>query len=587
VSFGFRVGVPGMGIRVSTRGVRASVGPRIARVHVGTGRTRVSSGLGPFFASTTLSSGRRRTTTRRAPRARAAGPSAAQLERARRAAERAQQEAERDARIAELHELRRQSTSVHLQAFPAAHPPVVPLPPSLGLPWASAEAEAFHLRGIGRFARSQRSAARARGTRDAPAYLAAERTRLLEVHRELAEQAASWWRDLLDNDEETVCEAVNAAFADNPAAGCAVGLCEGVLSVVMRQQDIETLPDRTPGTTPNGRPTLKALTKRDRAQWWLTILGSNLIATVKEALATAPGITAVELAVLSRLPDTHRLGVVAYGRWTRRAIESIEWRAAEDALRFLELGEDVACEVSTSPPRVRAVDVSAIPGLQSLIDHAIDDGLDDEPDDPAPAPPNPYAITPFDQWATGSPQPPSPPPPPQPLVPGQNLVLPEDAASDLTLALSFAGADADLSLLLLDRNRRVRTDDDFVFYNQPVGAEGAARLLGKGPGDRAERASLRLNALPPDVARVAVSVNMDVAAGLTCAALDEAVLQITGPTATFTIPTPPDPRIRAMVLVEIYRHAVGGQQVWKLRAVGQGWADGLAGLARDHGVDVV
>jgi restriction system protein len=26
--------------------------------------------------------------------------------------------------------------------------------------------------------------------------------------------------------------------------------------------------------------------------------------------------------------------------------------------------------------------------------------------------------------------------------------------------------------------------------------------------------------------------------------------------------------------------------VWKLRAVGQGWADGLAGLARAHGVDV-
>src|SRR3954463_8935230 len=101
-----------MGIRVSTRGVRASVGPRIARVHVGTGRTRVSSGLGPFFASTTLSSGRRRTTTRRAPPAPAAGTPAAQPERARRAAERAQQEAERDARIAELHELRRQSTSV-------------------------------------------------------------------------------------------------------------------------------------------------------------------------------------------------------------------------------------------------------------------------------------------------------------------------------------------------------------------------------------------------------------------------------------------------------------------------------------------
>ena len=134
----------------------------------------------------------------------------------------------------------------------------------------------------------------------------------------------------------------------------------------------------------------------------------------------------------------------------------------------------------------------------------------------------------------------------------------------------------------------MRNDDDFVFYNQPVTAEGAARLLGKGSegGRTAERASLHLTALPPDVHRIAVSVNMDVDAGLTCAALHDATLQITCPTAGWTIPTPPDPQIRAMILAEIYRHAVDGQPVWKLRAVGQGWADGLAGLARDHGVDV-
>ncbi len=174
VGFGFRVGVPGLGIRVSTRGVRASVGPRIARVSVGSGGSRVSSGLGPFYASTSLSGGRRSTTTRRAPRARSAGPSAAQLERARRAAERAQHEAERNARIAELRELRRESTTVHLQQFPPAHAPQIPAPPTLGSAWATAEAEAYHLRGIGIFARSERAAGRRRATQDAADYLAAE-----------------------------------------------------------------------------------------------------------------------------------------------------------------------------------------------------------------------------------------------------------------------------------------------------------------------------------------------------------------------------------------------------------------------------
>ena len=41
-----------------------------------------------------------------------------------------------------------------------------------------------------------------------------------------------------------------------------------------------------------------------------------------------------------------------------------------------------------------------------------------------------------------------------------------------------------------------------------------------------------------------------------------------------------------MVITELYRHSVGGNPVWKLRALGQGWADGLDGLARAYGVNV-
>ncbi|MEV0982708.1 TerD family protein [Streptomyces sp. NPDC049915] len=41
-----------------------------------------------------------------------------------------------------------------------------------------------------------------------------------------------------------------------------------------------------------------------------------------------------------------------------------------------------------------------------------------------------------------------------------------------------------------------------------------------------------------------------------------------------------------MIVAELYRHTTGGQLVWKLRAVGQGWSDGLDGLARAHGVGI-
>ena len=185
MGFGFRVGVPGMSVRVSTRGVRTSVGPRAARLSVGSGGARMSTGLGPFYASTSLGGNRRRTSTRRTTRSRTIAPSAAQLDRARRQAERAQQEAERDAAIAQLRELRRQMTSVHLESFPAAHPPVIPDAPRLSLSWALAEARTFHLQGVGRLARAERAAARQRAEQDAPAYLAAETARLGAIRHQL------------------------------------------------------------------------------------------------------------------------------------------------------------------------------------------------------------------------------------------------------------------------------------------------------------------------------------------------------------------------------------------------------------------
>lgn len=618
MGFGFRVGVPGLSVRVSTRGVRTSIGPRAARISVGSGGARVSSGLGPFYASSSLGGGRGRTSTRRSPRPRTVTPSAAQLERARRQAERAQQETERDAAIAQLRERRRQTTEVHLQTFPCAHSPVIPDVPQLGLPWELAEAQAFHLQGVGRLARAERTAAKQRAEQDAPAYLAAETTRLRAVRDRMADEAAQWWQALLANDEDTVCEAVNTAFSDNPAAGCAVGVDGSVMSVLMRQQDLDTLPTQTPGLTSSGRPTLKNLTKRDRILWWLTSMGSNIIATLKEGFATAPAITAIDLAVITRLPDTQRLGFVSYGRFSRQAIESVHWREAEDALRFLDLGQDVACSVTTTASgnlssTVKPLDARRIAGLQDLLDNAQDEadsptladldrtlGSPIPPVGPAPAG-GPYRLVPFAEWkhtaasATLSPpgQPPlvapAPPAAAVSLVAGQTLVLPEEAWQGLQVAFRFAGADADLTLFLTTENGQVASDADFVFYHQPASADGAARLLGKQQEGQhtVERATVHLSALPERVTRVAIAINMDVDTGLTCAALTHAALTMAGPaSAAWTFQPPADPHIKAMVIAELYQHNHDGRPVWKLRALGQGWADGLDALARAYGVDI-
>ncbi len=154
------------------------------------------------------------------------------------------------------------------------------------------------------------------------------------------------------------------------------------------------------------------------------------------------------------------------------------------------------------------------------------------------------------------------------LVPGGNIRLPGGAVT-VRVPGPF-----DVSALITDDGRRVSGDADFVFYNQPS-APGAR--LG---GDTlvVDPAALRAGAT-----RVTVAVSPE-EPGTPLSALPAPVLEVTGPggRALASFRPPRLDRETVLLLAEIYRR--GGD--WKLRALGQGYADGLAGLARDFGVDV-
>ncbi|OIJ66542.1 CAP domain-containing protein [Streptomyces mangrovisoli] len=154
------------------------------------------------------------------------------------------------------------------------------------------------------------------------------------------------------------------------------------------------------------------------------------------------------------------------------------------------------------------------------------------------------------------------------LVPGGNLPLP---AGPLTLRVT---GPFDVSALITDEGGKVGTDADFVFYNQPA-APGARLRDGVLSVDPAR---LRAGA-----ARVTVVVSA-AAPGTPLHRLPPPTLRVTDPAgraiAAFSPPRPE--RETVLLLAELYRRGPG----WKLRALGQGYADGLAGLARDFGVDV-
>ncbi len=146
------------------------------------------------------------------------------------------------------------------------------------------------------------------------------------------------------------------------------------------------------------------------------------------------------------------------------------------------------------------------------------------------------------------------------------------------------GVDADLSAFLTTGAGRVRSDDDFVFYNQPAGAGGAVRHLGKSARGGATVDQVRIDpaALPADVEKVVIGASLDGAGtfgGLSGLAVE--VAPDGGAPAAVRCELAAGPET-ALVFAEVYRRGAE----WKVRAVGQGYTNGLAGMATDVGVSV-
>ncbi|MDI5973194.1 TerD family protein [Streptomyces sp. SL13] len=154
------------------------------------------------------------------------------------------------------------------------------------------------------------------------------------------------------------------------------------------------------------------------------------------------------------------------------------------------------------------------------------------------------------------------------MTPGSNVAL---TAARLTVEVTAPVA-LDVSALLVTADGKVRSDDDFVFYNQPsapgVRYEGGAIVV-----DTAE--------VPDGVEKVVVTASPGTD-GQTFAGT-EPTATVTGDGAVVADFTPSGLGAEtALVVVEVYRRGAA----WKLRAVGQGYADGLAGIATDFGVTV-
>jgi len=152
--------------------------------------------------------------------------------------------------------------------------------------------------------------------------------------------------------------------------------------------------------------------------------------------------------------------------------------------------------------------------------------------------------------------------------------------------------DLDASAIICNAEGKVLTDRHFVFFNNLTSPDGAVQhsgdnLTGEGGGDD-EQVRVNLAALPAEAARVVfpVSIYEGDASGQSFGQVRNAFIRVVNQAdnaemARYDLSEDASTET-AMIFGELYRNG----NEWKFRAVGQGYSTGLAGIARDFGVNV-
>ncbi|HEU5150430.1 MAG TPA: TerD family protein [Iamia sp.] len=152
--------------------------------------------------------------------------------------------------------------------------------------------------------------------------------------------------------------------------------------------------------------------------------------------------------------------------------------------------------------------------------------------------------------------------------------------------------DLDASVFLLNAEGRVRSDSDFIFYNNLTSTDGSVEhtgdnRTGEGEGDD-EAIKVSVNQVPADVDKlvVAVTIHDAQARNQNFGQVENAFIRIVNDengTEIARYDLSEDASVEtAMIFGEVYRHGAE----WKFRAVGQGYTGGLGPLAQSYGINV-
>jgi tellurium resistance protein TerD len=187
------------------------------------------------------------------------------------------------------------------------------------------------------------------------------------------------------------------------------------------------------------------------------------------------------------------------------------------------------------------------------------------------------------------------------LQKGGNVNLSKEAPglSEVAIGLGWdvratdgSAYDLDANAFVLNASGKVRSDTDFIFYNNKKTADGSVEhmgdnVTGAGDGDD-EVVEVRLNKVAADVDKVVFSVTIHDAEARrqTFGQVTKAFIRVVNKADSKELArydlSEDGSTETALIFGELYR--AGAE--WKFRAVGQGFKGGLGPLAKNFGVNV-
>lgn len=187
------------------------------------------------------------------------------------------------------------------------------------------------------------------------------------------------------------------------------------------------------------------------------------------------------------------------------------------------------------------------------------------------------------------------------LTKGGNVNLSKEAPglNQITIGLGWnprstdgAAFDLDASVFMLKEDGKVRSDKDFIFFNNLKSADGSVahqgdNRTGDGDGDD-EKVKITLNSVPSDVQKIVFTVTIydGQTRNQNFGMVDKAYIRVVNDTGGAEIArydlSEDASTVTAMIFGELYR---AGSE-WKFKAIGQGFNQGLGPLAANYGVSV-